>query len=149
MQGVLSFFETMSTDGLSYNRLHSSALLLSLRLENYSEYFILSIALLHHDSKKCRQYSLCRRSLLPFSASLRLLCSASSAPVLGASFLRSLLRPIQSLSSRRVAPAPGLVTLFSSGRSCTRSSQSSSSFSGDASLIGGTPKFFCLIVHPI
>ena len=32
---------------------------------------------------------------------------------------------------------------LSSGRSCARSSQSSCLFSGDASLLGGTLKFFC------
>ena len=117
----------MSIDGLSYDRLHSSALLFPLRLENYSKYFILSIALFHQVSKKCRYfYLLSRRSLSPFFG----VASLSVPGVLSAGL------------SPRVALAPGSVTLFSSGRSCARSSQSSSSFSGDASLLGGTLKFF-------
>ena len=66
----------------------------------------------YHISKKCRHYSLFRRSLSPFFAPLQLLRSASSAPA--------------------------LMSRSTPGRSCARSRQSSSSFSGDASLLGGT-----------
>ena len=87
-------FETMSIDGLSHDRLHSSVILFPLRLENYSKYFILSIALFHQVSKKYRHfYLLSRRSLSPFF-------SVASTPVPGV-FSAGL--------SPRVAPAPGSV----------------------------------------
>ena len=107
----------MSIDGLSYDRLHSSALLLPLRLENYSKYFILSMPFFIKSVRNVAfTHSVFRRSLSPFSASLPLLRSVSSAPA--------------------------LMSRFSSGRSCARSRQSSSPSSGDASLLGGTLKFF-------
>ena len=79
----------MSSDGLNYNRLHPSALPLSLRFENYGKYLILSIALLHQIGKKCSHFYLAvRRSLSPP------LFGVASTPA---------------LYLRRVAPAPGLV----------------------------------------
>ena len=79
----------MSSDGLNYNRLHPSALSLSLRFENYGKYIILSIALLHQIGKKCSHcYLAVRRSLSP--------------PLFGVASTPALVL-------RRVAPAPGLV----------------------------------------
>ena len=104
----------MSIHSLGYSRQHLSALPLSLRSEKNSKHFIFSIAFLYHVSEKCRHFNLAvRRSLSP-SASLPLLYPAFSAPV---SMFRS-----------------------SSGRSCARSRQSSSSLGGDASLFGGNIK---------
>ena len=51
-------FETVSSDGLNFNRLHPSALPLSLRFENYGKYLILSIALLRQIGKKCSPFLL-------------------------------------------------------------------------------------------
>ena len=106
----------MNIHSLSYDRQYPSALLLSLPLENYSKYFILSIALFHQVSKRCHHfYLLFRRSLSPFFG-------VASTPVPGVlsagldvSLIGSLLHPVQSLSSRPVAPAPGPVNpaLFS------------------------------------
>ena len=99
MLGVHSSFQTVSSDGLNYNRLHPSALPLSFRFENYGKYFILSIALLDQIGKKCIFFYLAvRRSLS------RLLFGVASTPAL---VLRRV-APAPGLV-RRVAPAPGLV----------------------------------------
>ena len=86
----------MSIDDLSYNRLHPSAFVLSLRLEKYCKYFILSIPLFYHVSEKCRHfYSLSRRSLSP---SWRRFHSCTRRPQRRSRCL-----------SPRVAPGPGPV----------------------------------------
>ena len=119
---VSRFPETVSIDDLSYNRLHPSALSILLRFEEYGEYFFLCKPIFHHISEQCHFTHFRRRSLSPFLASLELLYSASSTPVL------------MSLSP---------------GRSCARSSHSSCPSSGDASLLGDIPNSSPYLFHRI
>ena len=116
------FSETVSIDGLSYNRLHPSALSILLRFEEYGEYFFLCIPLFHHISEERIFTYLRRTSPSPFLASLPLLYSASSAPAL---------------------------TSRSSGPSCARSSHSSCPPSGDSSLLGDILNYSLYLLHRI